>query len=141
MMELEALNEVVPEIRAIGADLVVIAPQLQRFNKQLTEKYKLKFDILSDHHNRVASEFGLTFTFSEDLKGVYRKFGTDLARFNGDDSWTLPMPSRFIVDTDSKIISAEVNPDYTRRPDPADIVTVLQQLQARGATWNERSRF
>lgn len=129
-MELEALNEVLPQIHALGASLVVIAPELPFFNKDLQQRYKLEFDILYDSYNRVASQFGLTFTLPEDLKRVYRKFGIDLERFNGDDSWTLPMPSRFIIDENSLIVSAEVNPDYTKRPEAEDTVRALRQFKA-----------
>lgn len=127
-MELEALNEVLPQIHALGAGLVVIAPQLPSFNKELRQRHSLAFDILYDSHNRAASQFGLTFSLPDDLKRVYQNFGIDLARFNGDDSWTLPMPSRFIIDENSSIISAEVNPDYTRRPEAEDTLSALQQF-------------
>lgn len=128
-MELEALNEVLPQIHAQGAGLIVIAPQLPSFNKELRQRHKLEFDILYDSHNRIASRFGLAFSLPEDLKRVYKKFGIDLVRFDGDDSWTLPMPGRFIIDESSLIISAEVNPDYTRRPEAEDTLSALQQFK------------
>lgn len=128
-MELEALNEVLPQIHALGARLVVIAPQLPSFNKELRQRHRLEFDILYDSHNLVASQFGLTFSLPDDLKRVYQNFGIDLARFNGDDSWTLPMPSRFIIDENSSVIYAEVNPDYTRRPEAEDTLSALQQFK------------
>jgi peroxiredoxin len=107
---------------------VVITPQLEAFSKQMQQKLKLNFDILSDPHNQVASQFGLTFALSEELKGVYGKFGLDLARFNGDDSWTLPMPARFIVDRQSTIRRAAADPDYTTRPEPDETVKALREL-------------
>ncbi len=82
--------------------------------------------MLGDKGNRVAAEFGLVFTLPQDLREVYRNFGIDLERFNGDDSWTLPMPGRFILNQQSKIVSAEVHPDYTERPEPAGILAVLE---------------
>ena len=129
-MELEALNEVLPQIKAAEASLIVITPQLEAFSKDMRQKLKLGFDILSDRRNQVASQFGLTFSLPEDLKGVYQKFGIDLARFNGDDSWTLPMPARFIVDQQSTIRSVAVDPDYTIRPEPDDTVKFLRELTA-----------
>ena len=36
-----------------------------------------------------------------------------------DFAWVLPMPARYVVGTDGVIAYAEVNPDYTRRPDPS----------------------
>ena len=86
----------------------------------------LAFSVTGDRGNRVASRFGLTFTLPDDLKNLYRKFGIDLERFNGDDSWTLPMPGRFIVDPKGIILSADVHPDYTKRPEPKDIAAILK---------------
>jgi len=94
----------------------------------MRQKLKLNFDILYDQGNRVASQFGLTFTLPEDLKGVYQKFGIDLKNANGDDSWTLPMPGRFIIDSQSIVRDASVDPDYTVRPEPNDIVGLLEKL-------------
>lgn len=93
----------------------------------MRQKLKLNFDILSDHGNQVSSQFGLTFSLPEELKGVYQKFGLDLARFNGDASWTLPMPARFVVDKQSIIRAAAVDPDYTRRPEPEETVRLLRE--------------
>ena len=91
-------------------------------------RLNLKFDILSDRRNLLASQFGLTFVLPEELREVYKQFGIDLARFNGDNSWTLPMPARFIIDRDSKIRSAAADPDYTIRPEPDDTVRALREL-------------
>jgi len=44
---------------------------------------------------------------------------------NGDPSWTLPMPARYVIGQDGIILYAEVNPDYTIRPDPEDLLPVL----------------
>ena len=109
---------------------MVIAPELEMFSKELQKKLKLDFDILYDQHNRVATQFSLTFALPEELKGVYQKFGLDLARFNGDDSWTLPMPARFIIDTQSVIRYAQADPDYTVRPEPEETVKILRELTA-----------
>lgn len=83
-------------------------------------------EILSDPDNQTAEKYGLVFTVPEDLKQVYLKFGTDLLKYNGDDSWRLPMPARYIIDQDQVIRYAEVNPDYTIRPDPSHTINELK---------------
>ena len=88
----------------------------------------LTFDLLSDPGNRVAKTYGLVYTFPEDLKQVYLQFGIDLSQYNGDDSWPLPMPGRFIIDRSGIIRYAEVNPDYTVRPEPEEVISVLEEL-------------
>jgi peroxiredoxin len=108
--------------------LVVITPQLEQFSKDMRQKLKLGFDILSDRGNQTASQFGLTFALPEDLRGVYGKFGIDLPRSNGDDSWALPMPARFIIDRQGTVRSTAADPDYTIRPEPEETVELLGKL-------------
>lgn len=114
------------DIEALGANLVVISPQLEKYSKQVVKKHNLSFRVLSDKDNKVASQFGLTHSLPEDLRKLYNSFGIDLVRFNGNEDWTLPLPSRFIVDQQGIIINSEADPDYTIRPEPADIVGILK---------------
>ena len=104
----------------------MISPQLEKYSKQVAKKHKLTFSVLCDKGNKVASQFGLVFSLPGDLRGLYSNFGIDLERFNGDDSWALPMPGRFILDQQGTILSADVNPDYTIRPEPVDIIEILK---------------
>src|SRR5262245_56368982 len=62
--------------------------------------------------------FGLAFTLPEDLREVYRSFGNDLAQKNGDPSWQLPVPARFVIDAKGIVRSVEADPDYRYRPNP-----------------------
>ena len=127
-MELEALQTVVDEIKGLGANLISISPQLPEFSRKLISQKNLTFDLLSDPANKVAEAFGIAFSFPEDLKNLYLKFGIDLPKNNGDESWTLPMPARFIIDLDSTIRYAEVDPDYTVRPEPEHTIEALKAL-------------
>ncbi len=85
--------------------------------------------MLRDAGNQVARQFGLVFTLPSELRELYRKFGIDLARANGDDSWTLPMPARFVIDSAGVIRAADADPDYTRRPEPSKTIADLQALR------------
>ncbi|SCX76124.1 AhpC/TSA family protein [Desulfoluna spongiiphila] len=110
---------------SLGASLVAISPQQAKFSKPLAKKLGITFPILSDPQNRVASEFGLLYRLPPQLKAIYMDFGIDLSRFNGDDAWELPVPARFILDTHGVVVSAEANPDYTKRPDPREIISAI----------------
>ena len=93
----------------------------------------LDFPILSDPGNATAAAFGLRFALPDYLIDLYKSLKNDLPAFNGDPSWTLPMPGRFVFGQDEIIQYAEVNPDYTRRPEPSDILAVLRTQAARAA--------
>jgi len=127
-MELEALQEKAADIKVQGASLLVISPQLEKYSKSMVQKHNLTFPLLRDENNQLASQFGLAFKLPDDLAGLYRQFGIDLVRYNGNDLWSLPMPGRFILDQNGKVVSAEVNPDYTHRPEPSEIVEVLKKM-------------
>lgn len=128
--DLQALEEVRPEIEARGASLVAISPQTPANSRKSQRDNNLGFPILSDSGAAVAAEFGLRFALPEDLIEVYNQFGNDLAKINDDPSGVLPMPARYVIGMDGVIAYAEVNPDYTRRPDPSELLPVLDRLQA-----------
>lgn len=125
------MQEALPEIRSRGADLVVISPQTAANSRSSTRTTHLELAMLVDKGNVVASEFGLRFRLPEDLIALYRRLGNDLPVVNGEDSWTLPMPARFVIGPDGIIRYAEVNPDYSIRPDPHDLLPVLDRLRVR----------
>ena len=127
-MELEALQEVFSEVESLGATLVAISPQLQKYQKQTANKFGLSFHLLCDEGNKVASQFGVAWTMPEKMQDLYQTFGIDLERFNGDNSWQLQMPGRFIIDRKGIVRSAEVHPDYTSRPEPAEIIELIKSL-------------
>ena len=127
-MELEALKKAAAEFSALGATFIAVSPQLQTFNRQLREEKKLTFEILSDPGNQVAQRYGLKFQLPEDLKEVYLNFDIDLPRYNGDDSWTLPLPTSLIIDQNGIIQQAAINADYTVRPDPEETVAALKKI-------------
>ena len=122
-----------PAFRAAGAQLVAISPQNAANSRKSIRNNGLDFPILSDPCNETAAAFGLRFALPDYLVDLYKSLKNDLPAFNGDASWTLPMPGPFLVGQDGVIRYAEVNPDYTRRPEPADMLAVLRTQAARVA--------
>jgi peroxiredoxin len=130
-MDLQALQEILREIEARGARIVAISPQTAPNSRKSARQNKLTFPIVSDPEGKVADAFGLRFKLPDYLIELYKNLKNDLPSFNGDASWTLPMPARYVIGTDGVIAYAEVNPDYTQRPDPSELLPVLDQLKAR----------
>ena len=125
-----ALQKVLSEITALGASLVAISPQLPEHNRELIRSRGLGFEVLTDRGNAVATQFGLTFTLPQYLRDVYASFPLDIAQYNGDASWTLPMPARFVIDRRGVVRAAESDPDYTTRPEPEDTLAALRALRS-----------
>lgn len=126
--DLSALEEVRPDIEARGASLVAISEQTAPNSRKSQRQNGLGFPILGDHCGGVAAQFGVRWTLPDYLREVQKALGADLALFNGEDSWTLSMPARYVIAQDGTIAYAEVNADYTRRPEPSAILPVLERL-------------
>jgi len=91
-------------------------------------KQKLTYPILWDENSAVAAAFGLAFSLPDDLTAVYKGFGVDLPAANGDPSWRLPVPSRFVIDQDGIVRSVEADPDYKYRPEPETTLDALRKV-------------
>jgi peroxiredoxin len=110
--------------------MVAISPQLQHYSEELVKERRLPFEVLGDKGNAVADKFGLAFALPDPMRWVYEeKFNIDVPTFNGDDSWILPMPARYVVDGNGIIRYADVNLDHTSRPDIEPTLEVLRGLR------------
>ena len=129
-IELCVLQQALPEFKSHGARLIAISPQLPDESMSTAEKNELSFPVLSDAGNKVAREFGLVFTLSEQLRPLYESFNIDLPATNGDKSFELPIPATFIIDSDGVVKGAFVNADYKQRMDLSDIINVLKEIKS-----------
>jgi peroxiredoxin len=89
MMELEALQAVLPQIRELGASLAAISPQLPSYGRAVRRRAALEFDVLSDDGLKVAQAFGLAFTLPPYLEELYRLSGNTLDKFHGEPAYRL----------------------------------------------------
>jgi peroxiredoxin len=126
-LELQAINEIIPKIEALGANVVAISPQTSVNSRKSVRDNQLRFPVLSDVQNQTAAAFGLRFELPDYLVELYKKLRNDLPAFNGDPSWTLPMPARYVIGENGVVMYSEINPDYTHRPDPSDMLPVLEK--------------
>jgi peroxiredoxin len=128
-LELQAINEVLPQITALGANVVAISPQTAVNSRKSVRTNELGFPVLSDVRNDTAAAFGLRFNLPDYLIELYKSLKNDLPAFNGDPSWTLPMPARYVIGQNGVMLYAEVNPDYTHRPDPSEMLPILEKTR------------
>jgi len=129
-LELQALQASLADIIARGANLIAISPQTMANSRKSQRDNKLDFPILSDVKSEVADAFGIRFALPDYLAEVYKSFGNNLPVVNDDPAWVLPMPARYVIATSGVIAYSEVNPDYTQRPDPSELLPVLDRLRA-----------
>ena len=132
-LDLTALEEARSEIESRGASLVAISQQTAPNSRKFQRQNGLGFPILGDHGGEIAAQFGVRWTLPDYLRVAHKTLGAELPQFNGEDSWTLPMPARYVIAQDGTIAYAEVNGDYTRRPEPSFMFPVLDQLAGKRA--------
>ena len=123
------MQQVTGTLKELNTTICAITPQLPEAIRTLIEKHKITFDILTDHGNQYAAKLGLRFKLPDDLREAYLSFGNDLAVRNGEDSWTLPMPGRFVIDRTGIVRAADVDPDYRYRPEPQKTVDDVRALR------------
>lgn len=122
------MQGILGQLQDLGASLVAITGQQHEFSRLMIADHGLNYHLLSDPGHDYAAQLGLRFTFPDDLKAVYLELGNDLSRYNGDDSWTLPLPARLVVDKAGIVRAADIDADYTLRPEPEKTLADVKAL-------------
>jgi len=122
------LQQSLPEIKSLDAELVTISPQLPDNSLSTAEKLALEFEVLSDVGNKVARDFGIVFKLTDNMQEIYKNFGIDLPTANGDQSFELPIPATYVVAQNGIVSFALIDADYTNRLDPETIIVELRKL-------------
>ena len=108
--------------------LGLMFPSPQTFVDSSDSLEEFNFETLIDKRNQVARQFGIVLQIPEKSRIHYENLGIYLPRYNGDESFELPIPATFIVNQDGKIHYAFIDSDFTERLDPVEIVTILRQM-------------
>jgi peroxiredoxin len=128
-MQLRSYQKVLPQIEAIGGQLIAVSPQSPDNTLTQKEKEELEFQVLSDTNGLVAAAYNILYDVPDYIKDIFlNKFNLDLAEYNATNRWILPITSTFMIDESGIVRSAYVEPDYMKRPDPEDILERLRHL-------------
>jgi peroxiredoxin len=124
--QMEAMSYIADEITAAGASIVAVSPQTEKQAFFMHDQHKLAFPLLVDAHNEFARQFGLVYRVPEEQQGLYRSTFVNLPFTNGDSSWELPIPATFVIERDGSVMFAFANENYTDRPEPLEILSVVE---------------
>jgi peroxiredoxin len=128
-VQVRHLEQALPNFREYGASLVAVSPQSPDHALSLTEKYELKFPVLSDVDQEVARAYRVKFTLSGDLEDLQvNVFHNDPSNQNADGTRSLPVPATFVIDRHGVIQAAFVDADWRVRVDPEDVAAALENL-------------
>jgi peroxiredoxin len=134
--ELEAWRDLHSQLRERGALLVAISPQTTRQNNFTLQQLGLPYPLLSDPGAAIAEKFGIAYTIPPEHRRYFQSIlinipfnNAGLSYHNATEaSWRLPLPAVFVIDRANTIVFAEAHADFRVRPEPADILTALDQL-------------
>ncbi|ODM77089.1 peroxiredoxin-like family protein [Bradyrhizobium elkanii] len=125
--ELCALQAAKDEFESVGATLAVVTPETRDFPRQLKRSLGLDLKVLSDVDYGVAISYGVLFRVPDETKAHYSALGFDFGARHGSPEWMLPIPATYVIDAEGRIRSAFVEPDFTIRAEPAQILASLRQ--------------
>src|SRR5580704_16816536 len=93
-MELESLQGIYSEVKDLGAQIVVLTPEFERYTRALHKKLYLTFDVLTDLHLKIAEQFRLLYVLPDYLRELYTSVGNALDRFHDESEFRLRSEER-----------------------------------------------
>jgi peroxiredoxin len=129
-LQLRAWQKVAHELARCGAGIVAISPQPPDHSISTAGKHGLGFAVLSDAELEAAEAFKIVYTLPDELIDLYGRLGHDLPVLNGNGRWALPMTATYVIDRRGIIVFADVDADYRRRAEPADVLAHLKTIEA-----------
>jgi peroxiredoxin len=125
-ISINTLAKAQPCIDALGARMVAIVPESGPFAAEMKFDSNVKFPILSDMDNGYALSLNLAVWIDGEMKGNLQEIGRDLPRYQGNESWMLPIPATFVVGQDGRVKARFIDPDYRKRVAVEDLIDALK---------------
>jgi peroxiredoxin len=129
-IELLAIAREHEQIASLGARVVSIIPDRQKFAGRLDAETRKNILILSDIDNAYALSLGLVLWLGDRLHELMEGRGHHLGDYQGSDGWFVPLPATFVVARDGRVAARHIDPEFRRRMEPTEIVRILQSLVA-----------
>ena len=121
-----ALAAVHREARALGGQIVGIAPERQKFTAALKSDSGAPFPMLTDIDNGYALTLNLTIWVGSEMAEMMAGAGVDLPAYQGNEAWMLPIPATFVVGSDGIVVARHVDPDYRKGMETEDLLAALK---------------
>lgn len=122
----DALARIAPEVHTAGGQLVVITPELQKYNRVLKNEARGAFPVLSDLDCGYALDLRLAIRINDEKRQAMTHSGWDIAIYQDNSNWILPIPATFVVNQDGIITGRYVDPDYRMRMDIEDMLAAVR---------------
>ncbi len=121
-----AMAEISGRVAALGAQVVVITPELRKFNLLLKADSGANFPILTDLDNGYALDLHMAVKMPLEKCQAMCQSGWDISTYQDNDNWILPIPATFIIGQDGIVRARYVDPDYRKRMEIDDLLAGLK---------------
>ncbi|MDC7786121.1 redoxin domain-containing protein [Rhodoplanes sp. TEM] len=129
-LSVDALAEASEAARAAGLRIVAVVPDIQEFAAAFAADAHGAIPVLCDVDNGYAASLNLVVWMGDEMLALTKKAGVDLPRYQGNDSWSLPIPAAFVIGRDRRILARFVDPDYRRRMPIEDMLAAARRADA-----------
>ena len=89
----------------------------------------LRYPVLTDIDNGYALSLDLAIWVGAELERLMSAAGRDLAAYQGNEAWFMPIPATFVVAADGTVSTRFIDPDYRRRMTVEDLLAALKNAQ------------
>jgi peroxiredoxin len=125
-ISIQTLARAQPRIAALGARMAAIVPDRQQFAAEMKSDSGVGFPILTDMDNGYAMSLNLAIWVGVEMTEYMLSIGRMLPEYQGNDTWTLPIPATFVVGQDGRIKARFADPDYRKRAAVEDLIAALR---------------
>lgn len=123
-LNMRAVIQAEARIKAMGAQIVAIMPEIQAFTEQFKADSHAPFPMLTDLDNGYALSINLAIWLGAEIQDLLSH--QDMAKFHGNDGWMLPIPAVFVVGRDGIVKARFVDPDFRKRMEIDDLLEALE---------------
>ena len=113
------------EITALGAQIVAIMPETQKYAERFKSDSGAPFPVLTDLDNGYALSLNLAIWLGAEIQQLLSYL--DLSDFHGNDGWMLPIPATFVVGRDGLVKARFVDPDFRKRMEIDDLLAAVRR--------------
>jgi peroxiredoxin len=125
---LEALADAMPQIKAKGATLLALTPDTGALPAALQAKHENRFEVLCDVDFGVGLQAGVVYKIPPLYRAGLVSAKLDMGLRHGNAAWCLPVPAIFVIRPDGIIAWRFVDVDFTKWPEPDEIINALNGL-------------
>ena len=124
--QLKQMEDSLPQIKAKGATVLTITPEVQENISKTIAKTKTSNSILHDEGLQIMKSYDVAFKVDDKTIENYKKYGIDFNVANGESNGAnLPVPAVYVINKEGRIVYKYFDMDYRKRSSVKEILEHL----------------